>query len=213
MPAIQDCEWEISWDRHTFSEYDANEIATALEEVAGREVARQPIARYATSVDVAFILSVYFAGLAVTEFFKAFGGKVGEKIGEEVGSDLVKIYSKIKGLIADKFTKNKSDKGFQCLFRINIDRLLVTAVIHGKSEDAGLVSIGIDCFEQVFSDALSILSEFDLKEEILEIRMVFDDQAAQWTPLFLVTNESVYEIESSGSIGIPIVYQPQEATV
>lgn len=194
MPAIQDCAWEISWDKHTFSEYDANEIATALEDVAGREVARQPIARYATSVDVAFILSAYFAGLAATEFFKAFGGKVGEKIGEEVGSDLVKIYSKVKGLIADKFTKNKSDKGFQCLFRINIDGLLVTAVIHGKTEEGALISKGIDCFEQVFSTAGSILSEFDLKEEILEIRMVFDSPTGLWKPLFLVTHESVYEI-------------------
>lgn len=194
MPAIQDCEWEISWDKHTFSEYDANEIATALEDVTGQDVIRQPIARYAASVDVALILSVYFAGLAATEFFKTFGGKIGEKIGDEVGNDIVKVYCNLKGLIADKFTKNKSDKGFQCLFQINIDGLLVTAVIHGKTEEEALISKGIDCFEQVFSTAGSILSEFDLKEEILEIRMVFDGQATQWVPLFLVTNESVYEI-------------------
>lgn len=195
MPTIQDCEWEISWDKHTFSDQDADEIAVALEQVTGNEVVRHSIARYAASVDVAFILSVYFAGLAATEFFKSFGGKIGEKMGEEIGSDLVKAYSKIKDLITDKFTKNKSDKGFQCLFQINIDGLLVSAVIHGKSEDAELVCKGIDCFEQVFFVTASILPDFDIDEKVLEVRMVFDRQTAQWTPLFLVTNESVYKIE------------------
>lgn len=194
MPGCADNQWKIHWDTHTFSDHDAGEIASALYEVTGAEIGTKSIARYAALVDVFLLLSVFYAGKSAAEFFKSCGAKVGEKIGEEVGNDIVKVYSKLKELITDKFTKNKSDKGFQCLFQINIDGLLVSAVIHGKSEDAAVISEGIDCFEQVFSDTASVLADFHIDEKVLEVRMVFDSQERQWTPLFLVTNESVYEI-------------------
>lgn len=194
MLATHDCKWEINWDKHTFSGRDAAEIADELEQFAGNEVIHQPIARYSALVDALLVLTVCYAGISAAEFFKKCGGKIGDKLGEEVGNDIVKVYSKLKGLITDKFTKNKSDKGFQCLFQINIDGLLVSAVIHGKSEDAELINTGIDCFEQVFSDTASVLTDFDSDEKVLEVRMVFDSQEGQWRPLFLATNESVYEI-------------------
>lgn len=194
MPGCADYQWKIHWDTHTFSDHDAGEIASALNGVTGAEIEAKSIARYAALVDVFLLLSVYWAGKSAVEFFKSYGAKVGEKIGEEVGNDIVNVYSKLKGLITDKFTKNKSEKGFQCLFQINIDGLLITAVIYGKPDDAELINTGIDCFEQVFSNTASVLTAFDLNEKAIEVRMVFDSQEGQWRPLFLVTNGSVYEI-------------------
>lgn len=200
MPKISGHKWEICWDTHTFAESDVKEIATALNQVTNTTILLKPIGRYATLVDVLLTLSAYYVGISAVEFFKNCSAKIGEKIGDEIGNDIVKVYSKIKTLLIDKLTKNKSHKGFQFLYKIYINGFLISAVVHGMSDDSGIVGNSIDCVDQIIFLAASILSEFYENEELVELRIVFDNVTKQWKPLFIVTKQNVYEVESMPQI-------------
>lgn len=195
MAQSSSCNWEMRWDTHTFAEDDIKEIASTFNQATGETILLKPEIRYAALVDTLIVLTACYVGISSTEFFKKFGAKLGDKIGEEIGNDLVKVYSKIKGLVVNKLVKNKSDKGFHCLFEVRLDGILISAVIHGNSDDVMLVSHGINRLDQAMTTAGAVLSEFDIAEDIVDLRLIFDGSANQWKPLFLATKQNVYEIE------------------
>ncbi|MGA9365426.1 MAG: hypothetical protein WBW16_13765, partial [Bacteroidota bacterium] len=167
MAQPTDYKWEIHWDAHTFSEDDVNELASALHRETGTTISLRPRARYAALVDVFIVLAVYYVGKSVGKFFEKVAEKAGERVGDEIGDDIAAIYCKLKSLLIEKLKKNKSEKGFQCLYEINLNGILIRAVLRANSDQADLIANSIDSLKQLMEVASSVVDEFGLEEDIV----------------------------------------------
>jgi hypothetical protein len=195
MAQFEDYRWEIHWDTHSFLDEDAYEIASALHNETGTTISLHRQARYALVVDAFIVFAIYYVGKSAGKFFEKLGEKAGERVGDEIGKDMVAIYSKIKGILIEKLKKNKSGKGFQCLFEIYVNGILIRSVFRGTSEEAEMVANSVDSLRQVMEVADSVVDDFDSGEELVEIRCVYDGESRSWTPIFVATSQSVYRIE------------------
>ena len=192
-------ECSVGWDIHSFTETDAKEIADEIFDITGTSVALKPTGRYATIVDVLLIISLSYAAVFAKNFFPELGKKLGDKLGEEIAKDAVKVYSGIKKTLLKKLVKNQSEKGFQFLIELKLETLLVRAVISGNPQDIDAVGLGIDSIQQLVETSISVLEESELGEEVIELRVLYNQKNDKWVPLFLSTKSEIYQITSTGN--------------
>lgn len=197
--------FEIWYDIHTIDESDIKEIAELLHNETGLTIQLRERARYATGVEILIVLGIT---LAIKKFIEGFSKKVGEKLGEEVGDDLVVLYRKIKDVLKRKLENKKNGKGYQILFEIHIDEILIRGVLVGNDGEYDNVDNSIEEIKSMAELAMSLINDFDDKDKITEVRLVFDNSVKEWKPFLIATNDDVFRINeySTSEGGSTLVY-------